>query len=772
MVGGEVSTEYADNNQYEVKGSLSLPLTETLGVRLNGYKFDDAGFYKSTTLQELGGGDGMGGSFTLKWEPNDRYSLKFRTEYADDHFTPPAQAFVPFNGSTVMSAAASSCRTYSIPNPAGGPALVSTGPLLDASCQFVDANPALPANTINLVRLFEASSGNLGAFDDMTLLSFRGQMVGSRGLRVAYNKDFTRSTDGVNAPDFSGTDRQVLRLSAVQNYQTSFGTFSSLTGYTKAQVDTDLDFDKTDRASVQQTIKTNGITEQFSQELRFTSSFDGPVQFMAGAQYWTERADQFDRNISVLGAGAACVLLVAGPPGTPPRCAQFLGPPGGASLTSTDVSQYMDDVDRLRRATLVRRLVDHQSLYLEFEWDLTDTLSLIGEARYVDEDNTVSGPVTAGNQGPGTVILCGATGDCRNAANIPYAAQPGFPRSFAPPPQVGTNQFVRNDSYTTPKATLQWRPADNLNLYGSYSEGRKPGGFGTLTLASFGLSNRDDVEYESEKIKVYELGAKWLSDDRSVSINGAAFLQDFTDKQVSTQLIIGTTLGNRITNAGGGELQGLELTGQWRVTDTLTAGFGITHFLKYEFTDYTTLTSGPAEIARVGNCTPVTTLITSGTTNSAQTTCSVDRAGKKFEDTPETAAAFNLSYRKPMGDGGRYWFADADYSYVGERFVEDDNSVWLQAYSNVNLRFGLGDDRWSATLFIDNATDDDKVKSAGTTPAISYGDVRSAVRVPPAGTLPANLRNPVSAFSLAIPGGYFAQMPMPRTFGLRVAYKF
>jgi outer membrane receptor protein involved in Fe transport len=493
---------------------------------------------------------------------------------------------------------------------------------------------------------------------------------------------------------------------------------------------------------------------------------------MAGAQYWTERADQFDRNISVLGTGTACTLLVAGPPGTPPRCAQFLGPPGGASFTSTDVSQYMDDVDRLRKATLVRRLVDHQSFYFELEWDLTDTLSLIGEARYVDEDNTVNGPVTAGNQGPGTVILCGATGDCRNAANIPYAAQPGFPRSFAPPPQVGTNQFVRNDSYTTPKATLQWRPADNLNLYGSYSEGRKPGGFGTLTLASFGLSSREDVEYESEKIKVYELGAKWLSDDRSVSINGAAFLQDFTDKQVSTQLIIGTTLGNRITNAGGGELQGLELSGQWRVTDTLTAGFGVTHFLKYEFTDYTTLTSGPAEIARVGNCTPVTTLITSGTTNSAQTTCSVDRAGKKFEDTPETAAAFNLSYRKPMGDGGRYWFADADYSYVGERFVEDDNSVWLQAYSNVNLRFGLGGDRWSATLFVDNATDDDKVKSAGTTPAISYGDVRSAVRVPPAGTLPANLRNPLSPFSLAIPGGYFAEMPRPRTFGLRVAYKF
>jgi len=42
---------------------------------------------------------------------------------------------------------------------------------------------------------------------------------------------------------------------------------------------------------------------------------------MGGAQYWTERADQFDRNITVLGTGAACILLVAGPPGTPLCCA-------------------------------------------------------------------------------------------------------------------------------------------------------------------------------------------------------------------------------------------------------------------------------------------------------------------------------------------------------------------------------------------------------------------------------------------------------------------
>jgi outer membrane receptor protein involved in Fe transport len=771
-VSGDVSAEYADNNEYELKAGVSLPFSDTLGMRLNGYKFDDEGFYKSTRGQKVGGGDGMGGSLSIKWQPTDAYSLKFRTEYADDHYAPPAQAFVPFNGTTLVPSAASSCRTYSIANPAGGTPLVGTGPVLDASCQFVDANAALPANTINIVRVFETNAGNLGTYDDMNVLSYRGQMVRGGGLRVTYNPDWTRSTDGVTAPDFIGTDRQVLRLSAVQEYQASFGTFSSLTGYTKADVDTDFDFDKTDRTAIQQTIKTYGVTEQFSQELRFTSDFDGPLQFIAGAQYWTERADQFDRNIAVFGSGTACTLLVAGPPGTPPRCAQFLGPPGGAAFTSTNVSQYMDDVDRLRVPSLVRRFVDHQSLYFEFEWQIADTLALIGEARYVDEDNKVSGPTTAGNQGPGTVIICGATGDCRNAANIPYAVQPGLPRTFAPPAQIGRNEYTRNDSYITPKATLQWQPSDTLNMYASYSEGRKPGGFGTLTIGAFGLPNREDVEFESEKIKVYELGAKWISEDRRVQLNGAAFMQDFTDKQVSTQVIIGNTLGNRITNAGGGELQGLEFTGQWRITDDLTAGFGVTHFLKYEFTDYTTLTSGPAEIARVGNCTPVVTVVTAGTTSSAQVTCSISRTGNKFEDTPETSAAFNLSYRRPMGDGGRYWFADADFTYVGERFIEDDNSIWLEDYTNLNLRFGTGGDSWTATVFVDNVTDDDKVKSAGSTPANTFADVRTAVRVGTAGALPANLRNPMAAFGLAIPTGVFAELPRPRTFGLRVSYKF
>jgi len=191
-----------------------------------------------------------------------------------------------------------------------------------------------------------------------------------------------------------------------------------------------------------------------------------------------------------------------------------------------------------------------------------------------------------------------------------------------------------------------------LNVYASYSVGKKPGGFGTLTISAFGLAPRPDVEFEPERIKVYEFGTKWTSANRRLQVNASAFKQDFTDKQVSSQVIIGTTLGTRITNAGGAVLEGLELSTQFRATPELTLGAGLTHFLKYEYTDYTTLSGGAAEIARVGNCTPVTTAILSGTTYKAQNICQLPRNGNKLEDTPAMALALNASYRRAFGRAG------------------------------------------------------------------------------------------------------------------------
>ena len=167
---------------------------------------------------------------------------------------------------------------------------------------------------------------------------------------------------------------------------------------------------------------------------------------------------------------------------------------------------------------------------------------------------------------------------------------------------------------------------------------------------------------------------------------------------------------------------------QFRATPELTLGAGLTHFLKYEYTDYTTLSGGAAEIARVGNCTPVTTAILSGTTYQAQTVCQLSRNGNKLEDTPAMALALNASYRRPFGRANRSWFADLDMSYTGQRFLEDDNTIWLDSYWNTNIRFGIEGERWSATVYCDNVFDDDTVRSAGTGPGNIFADVRTGAR--------------------------------------------
>jgi len=65
--------------------------------------------------------------------------------------------------------------------------------------------------------------------------------------------------------------------------------------------------------------ETNSRTnnEIFSQEVRFSTDIDGPVQFTIGGLYWTEDAVQVDTGVSV---------IVLTPPGVPPP------PPGFFNL--------------------------------------------------------------------------------------------------------------------------------------------------------------------------------------------------------------------------------------------------------------------------------------------------------------------------------------------------------------------------------------------------------------------------------------------------------
>lgn len=799
-ISGSMAVDVSNRSQTDIKAGLSVPVTDTLGARLNGYVFSDDGFYRNTTTgSRVGGGDGKGASLTVKWQPSEAYSLKFRTEYTDDSFDPPPQALLPFNAVNQVPASASVCNVGLGANGMG----VSVGIIRDATCP---ATAAVEALGLHAFRELERLTGNLGVFNDMLIPAFRGSAgdAQNQGLNPSFSRNYARSADnGATAPDFPGSNRQVLRLSAVQNFALGFGSISSLTGYTRALVSTDFDPDKNNSLAVQQTLTTDGITEQFSQELRFTSEFQGRVQLVGGAQYWTERADQFDSNISVFGQGTTCFALDPfGPPGTAIQAPPFtvIGPiltPAGSctnptgGFTSADISSFMDNVAAARVPSFVRRTVDHRSFYLDVEWQVLDSLKFIAEARYVDEENTVTVPQTDGQNGPGTVTLCGSNGPCR-VGNIPSA---GIPFAFTPmgfaaaPVRAYPQSPPRSDRYTTPKGTLQWTPNENTNVYLSYSKAQKPGGYSTITIGGTGiplvggLPSFDDILFQPEKMTVYELGAKWRSSDRRLQLNGAIFKQDFTDKQVGSQVLIGNTISNRVTNAGAAVLEGLELAAQWQPTANWNFSGGLTYFGKYEYTDYKITSVSAGEIARVGNCTigyldsagfvalgSNAVPFIPGTTTLRSLTCQIDRSGHKLEDTSKIAAALGVGYRRQIGDGASSVFVDFDANWQDKRFIEDDNSQWVDAYWLANLRVGLETRNWSAIFYIDNLSDDRTIKSAGTGPSLAQSSFRTGAMIiqpAPGVNVPAGL-----TFAPKFVNNAFADLPRPQTIGLRISYKF
>jgi iron complex outermembrane receptor protein len=344
----------------------------------------------------------------------------------------------------------------------------------------------------------------------------------------------------------------------------------------------------------------------------------------------------------------------------------------------------------------------------------------------------------------------------------PFVTFPGacLPAGFQlPNPGTIYRTYERSDKFNTPRFTLEYKPAAGQLVYLSYAVGEKPGGITTLFGGSGLTSDRGLFEFEAEKLKEYELGAKFTIDD-FIGVNLAFFKEDFTDKQVQTQVPIGNLILTRTTNASSATVDGIEISVNARFTPrfTLNAAY---QFLDGRYDDYVIASGGASEIARVGNCTP--TVLVAG----AAPTCLVDRSGRKLEEAPEHTLTLNARYRAPLGSTGLNWFIEGDVRHETERFIDDANTFKVDDHTLGNLRFGLEGEKWGAILFVDNVTDDDSPLSGGTGPGTVTAVFRTATLVAPG--QPVAFRG---VFAPRFPTSYFANMPDPRQIGLRVRYKF
>lgn len=681
---GNIALEAGDYNRYAGRVSYSGPLIEgLLAVGVAGSAWSEGGFYRDqATLTHLGGGKGYGGSLTAVLTPAPGLNFKARVEYFDSSYAPAAQYLVRSNS-----------------------------PLFNAT-----NNTAL------------ATAVAAGVTSNTSFAVYRGTIPDASALGRPLH-----SPDPLTGRRFRGSDQDVLRASLISAYDVEFGTLTSWTGYTRSHYENRQDFDQdailsgepghqidtANRTSIQD---SSTGTKQYSQELRFASSWGGPVQLTLGGLFWKESSNRDARTITVV-----CAATI-------PECAN--GAAGRVPFVTRSDDPTLRDIR-------------HWSVYGGLDWRIADTVTATVEARYAWEKEKVIGS-NCGLPKNRFGVICGD----------PFATSAATPSVFGPGSLLNDGRTPASvyalkasthssESFLTPRFTVEWKPNPDAMLYISAAKGVKPGGTSTLGggawLDSDLDGDMDEVAYKSETLWSYEVGGKISWFDGAVQTNLAVFYQDYTDKQVvSTQ---STPSGNPIAtiqNAGAARVWGAEFEGHWTISDKLGLDLGYA-FIDGKYTKFLGYSDTKSGIIDAGECTPIMI---------DKKVCQYDFSGKTLERSPRHSVIATLSYTTPVSlwaiEGLRF-FTETSVSYQSKRYIDQSNNKVLKGYSLTDLRFGFRTQNWDLLGYVDNLFDDDTIRSASP----KTGDVDRIVRGLSAST-----------------GAMLAALPDPRRFGVRLNYRF
>jgi len=246
------------------------------------------------------------------------------------------------------------------------------------------------------------------------------------------------------------------------------------------------------------------------------------------------------------------------------------------------------------------------------------------------------------------------------------------------------------DTYTffTPRVILEFDPTDDIMFYASAARGAKAGGFNNTTV-------EEQQSFDPEFNWTYEIGSKGGLFDGQFFYEIAAFYIDWSDVQTRVAQIGGSQFdATVIDNFGEASSYGVEISGVWSVTDTLTANIGY-GFSNPEWGDGAV----QADIRRRGLCDGIV--------------CDVDATieGNQLARTSKHQVNAGLLYENIIGPDLQY-FLRADVNYQSRQFLTDLNVGDTGDRTLVNLRGGIGKDAWLLEGWARNVFDEQYVASS------------------------------------------------------------
>ena len=470
------------------------------------------------------------------------------------------------------------------------------------------------------------------------------------------------------------------------------------------------------------------ITRRYTAELDYVTDNDWEVELRAGTnqQVSDEIHDaSWDDSIGVpngLGGSGGLVFGSVGLVeankiygGFQDMSLQFkVTVPGSERFSAfAGASYYEHDIlNRNLRTTASRpygwadssRHIENVSVFGSVTYSLSDQLALGLDVRWQKDDVRES----TSEFGP------------KSPAEIPRLGSSKNTDAFA----FDTASFKR----TLPRFIVDYKPNEDVTLYGVIAQGNKPGFFNNRAVATrLGV----DPNVKEETIWNYEAGVKSLLMDGRLLLNAAVYYLDWSNQQIRQTFLDAQGQDSQITtNAGETEVSGFELESSFVVSERLVLS-GSVAFADPEYKFFVEETFAP------------------------QLGVDPDLAGNQPYRYPDWQIQISADYNTPGVFNDWDFFARSDLNATGERWSEIYNLSYIGWEYKWNLRVGLQQENWRLTAYVNNILDDRTLAGS-----FRFRDLRRFA-----------LFNGTT-FSYTFPYAQLVNLNRGRHFGVNISYSF
>jgi iron complex outermembrane recepter protein len=394
---------------------------------------------------------------------------------------------------------------------------------------------------------------------------------------------------------------------------------------------------------------TNDLkNKEFSQEIRVQTSFDGPLNFTAGAYFSDTEAT----------TGSHTYLFATEPSGLPILAANGLG--FVPLRVPFQINQYK-----------LTQKGQAYSAYLQLSYKPVEVVEINVGGRYSHEKKRLP------------LVRSQAFGGPPNGSNIfgyrPLSAIDDVPTT------TGARSGEWNDF--SPEVTVSYRPTQQLTMFASYKHGFLSGGFNS---GSTDFSK--DLSYDPQTIKGFEAGVKAALLDNALRINLAAYTYKVSDMQVQTY----RNATNTITNAAASKVKGIEVDFNYR---TPIEGFSLHGAAAYNDAKYS---SFPGVQCYNGQTIAMGCTISTVTGLATQ-----DISGFALPRAPKWSASGGVNFETLINAGLKFG-ASVDVNYNSSFFTDVTANPFSKmpkyALLDATARIGDAEDRWELALIGRNLT--------------------------------------------------------------------